>query len=435
MSIYKNGKLIAGGRQCMPLLSFIWADHQLNDTSWLRADTFSWQSGAVYQAAYQHLTDDYSDAPYLTLKTRYDHGGQSDYIMYYRDPSNDTTSPGGALPALTPIYAWTTDNASAEYATLYSDRLDSFPALLYYISGSTLGSTANTTPLEWYKYRPEIVAGISINCCQTADGHKIVLADQESAVSAIYVATGVAWYYVLDTVNQRFKLPRTKFGFTGLRDTVGGYIEPELPNVVGEWNAVQTTNNTASGAFYYKGSAGGNTGTTHSGGDRAIVGFDASRSSSIYKGGATVQPSATQMYLYFYVGQFTQTALENTAGVVTEDFNELNAHKVIEFQEPTADNGYVWYRKYADGWVEQGGYSGLTVTVTNNSPSWSVSLPVEMADNNYTAIANASFGGGSAWNGPFKTSSSTTTTVNFSGWVSGTGNAQLQHWQVSGMAA
>lgn len=38
-------------------------------------------------------------------------------------------------------------------------------------------------------------------------------------------------------------------------------------------------------------------------------------------------------------------------------------HEVIAFQVPTAANDYTWYRKYADGWVEQGG------TVVVNSAS------------------------------------------------------------------
>lgn len=35
--------------------------------------------------------------------------------------------------------------------------------------------------------------------------------------------------------------------------------------------------------------------------------------------------------------------------------NKVNTgHEVIAFQEPTSANNYTWYRKYADGWVEQG---------------------------------------------------------------------------------
>ena len=66
--------------------------------------------------------------------------------------------------------------------------------------------------------------------------------------------------------------------------------------------------------------------------------------------------------------------------------NKVNTgHEVIEFQSPTAGNNYTWYRKYADGWVEQGGewvhpspgtaYNHVTIT-----------LPVVMADANYSVI-------------------------------------------------
>lgn len=59
-------------------------------------------------------------------------------------------------------------------------------------------------------------------------------------------------------------------------------------------------------------------------------------------------------------------------------------HRVIAFQKPTTENSYTWYRKYADGWVETGGVNndstlaGVAATIT---------LPVEMADTNYTIMA------------------------------------------------
>ena len=42
------------------LLDFKWSDCIMNDVSWLRADTFSWQDGGVYVAAYNHLVSDLS---------------------------------------------------------------------------------------------------------------------------------------------------------------------------------------------------------------------------------------------------------------------------------------------------------------------------------------------------------------------------------------
>lgn len=296
MSIYKGNSLVAGGSQVLPLLTFIWSDCIKNHPSWLRADSFSWQSGAVYQAAYAHLADD--------------------------------------------------------------------------ITGKTLQS--------------ETISGTTIQFYLADDGHKICPASQESNVTAIYNATGVAWYYIIDTTNQRFKLPRTKFGFTGIRTGVGNYVEAGLPNITGSISGLEGDSLSSSGAIQHTTWYGG-----EGGGSRAWVGitFDASRSSSIYGNSDTVQPKATEMYLYFYVGNFTQTALENTAGLNAELFNgkadvSTVAHVVTEFQEPTSANGYTWYRKYADGWVEQGGkYLNQAASGSNT-----VTLLVTMADTNYCLI-------------------------------------------------
>lgn len=44
------------------------------------------------------------------------------------------------------------------------------------------------------------------------------------------------------------------------------------------------------------------------------------------------------------------------------------ADVVVEYQMPNANNNYTWYRKYASGWIEQGGRSPNTsdaqVTIT-----------------------------------------------------------------------
>ena len=280
----------------LPVLTPTWFDHLANDVSWLRADSFSWHSGDVYVAAYEHLAED--------------------------------------------------------------------------LQGAT--------------EQAETIGDITISYYQAEDGHKICVTDQESKLSDLFYKTGVAWYYIVDTENKRFKLPRTKWGFVGLRDSIGGYVEAGLPNITGQISADANTGNiTATGAF-------NKTSSTASGGVGSgyqyyinKVDFNASRSSSIYGNSTTVQPPATQMYLYFYVGNFEREAVEQTAGLNAEMFNDLNAHKVVDFQAPTEDNSYTWYRKYADGWVEQGG----RLTGTKSSGFNTVTLPVEMQDNNYTAFA------------------------------------------------
>lgn len=278
-----------------------WSDHQLNDISWLRADTFSWQDGTVYSAAYQHLVSD--------------------------------------------------------------------------ISGKTLQS--------------ETIAGTTVQFYLADDGHKICPANQEGNVFTILLDTRIAWYYILDTTNQRFKLPVTQWGFVGLRNAVGGYVEPGLPNITGSIGPSESQNG-VSGAFYTGSAKSGYYHRANTGSNKESIDFDASLSSSIYGNSTTVQPAATQMYLYFYVGNFTQTAIENTAGLNAELFNN-KADKtftntdmidyVVEKQEPSAANDYTWYRKYKSGWVEQGGKLAAAASAV-----YVVTLPVAMADTSYTAV-------------------------------------------------
>ena len=275
----------------------------------------------------------------------------------------------------------------------------------------------------------ETIGSTTVQFYLADDGHKICPASEESNVVAIYTATGVAWYYIIDTTNERFKLPRTKFGFTGLRDTVGNYVEPGLPNITGYLGLADRSHNAenrATGCFSWNNQQGTQGKAPSNDSDGYDAYFDASQSNAIYGANTTVQPPATQMYLYFYVGEFTQTALENTAGVVTEDFNELNAHKVIEFQAPTAQNNYTWYRKYADGWVEQGGSKA-----SGGSGNHIIDLPVTMSDTAFWAQVTRSSG------------ASTTTNVNV--WVrTPTSTSQITvytsddtgiKWEVRGMAA
>ena len=283
----------------LPILTPMFFDHQANDESWLRADTFSWHSGDVYKSAYEHLVAD--------------------------------------------------------------------------IDGKTA--------------EEEIVGNTTVSFYRADDGHKICLPDQESNLIALYESTGVAWYYMLDQTNQQFKLPRTKWGFTGLRDSVGGYVAPGLPNITGAFQADNAGfgNTAAWGAFRTETSTSAKVRTTGDNSCNPRVSFNASLSSSIYGKSSTVQPPATQMYLYFYVGTFSQTATEQTAGLNAEMFNDLNAHRVVETQMPTANNGYTWYRKYADGWVEQG---GCVTTISTAGNATSVTFAIPMADTSYSAVGS-----------------------------------------------
>lgn len=291
----------------------------------------------------------------------------------------------------------------------------------------------------------ETIAGTTISYYEAADGHKLVLPDQESNVTAIYNATGVAWYYIIDTTNQRFKLPRTKFGVTGIRSGVGKFVEAGLPNLTG--NAYSngndfvgtTTTGVFSGTTHRNGYGIGTTNVPY-GNFANPLNFNASLSNSIYGNSDTVQPKATEMYLYFYVGQFTQTALENTAGLNAELFNGKvdTGHQVIAFQAPTANNNYTWYRKYADGWVEQGGIADYG-SYNYNTRSVQVSLPVVMSNAQYQVLAgykDADSPNDYALYCGYNPNQLTTTGFRMTTWTPDSG-CQYRYvwWQVSGMAA
>ena len=262
------------------LLSFQWSDHLLNNVSWLRADTFSWQDGTVYAAAYEHLTDD--------------------------------------ITGITP----TTETIGSNTITVYV----------------------------------------------ATDGHKIVLEDQAQTVQDIYDETGVAWYFILDTTNQRFKLPRTKFGLTGLRDSVGKYVPESLPNITGDFNTGdRRTHTSGSGAFYSSTTTNADRYSSQtSATTNECFGFDASRSSSTYQDNAPVQPPATQMYLYFYVGDYTQTAIEQTAGLNAELFNGKADNDLINVTNAGTSKAAGWAMPSDTADTLTVGASGSTYTAPAN---------------------------------------------------------------------
>lgn len=192
--------------------------------------------------------------------------------------------------------------------TTYSDA---YQHLVDDVDGKTLTSeTIGSTTVQFYL---------------ADDGHKICPSSEEANVGQIFLDTGVAWYYILDTTNNQFKLPRTEHNVVGARGNVGDYVEPGLPNITGEIMESGFGGSVSynTGAFYAVTIPSSSRATHVSNTTETMgVGFDASRSSSIYGNSSTVQPPATQMYLYFYVGEFTQTAIEQTAGITAETLNQ-----------------------------------------------------------------------------------------------------------------
>jgi hypothetical protein len=128
----------------------------------------------------------------------------------------------------------------------------------------------------------------------------------------------------------------------------------------------------------------------------------------------------------------TDEALETCTSVLADVAN-LKDHRVIAFQAPTAANNYTWYRKYADGWVEQGGYY---TGVVNTGSSVSITLPITMVDANYIVLITGEQNSNAWSSASLKDSSRTTTGFDIFA-VGGSSGDKIKgaSWQVSGMSA
>lgn len=105
-----------------------------------------------------------------------------------------------------------------------------------------------------------------------------------------------------------------------------------------------------------------------------------------------------------------------------------NVDYVVVSQLPTAENNYTWYRKYKSGWVEQGG-----IKTNTTSQNTTISLPITMADTNYTTLATGIFDDNGT-NVMFKTKGTTTLQITTEN-SAGVDTARYFDWMVIGIAA
>lgn len=111
-----------------------------------------------------------------------------------------------------------------------------------------------------------------------------------------------------------------------------------------------------------------------------------------------------------------------------------NYDYVVESQEPTANNGYTWYRKYKSGWVEQGG-----IKLQNTDSKQDLSLPIEMNGPTYSVLTSVMDDNLSNYVFCVKVTDKTTTGFKTTVWGSyqqGISTSGYNFvWQVSGMSA
>lgn len=239
-----NGNVLStnsSGSGGLPLLSFNWYEHLLNDVSFVRADTFSWQDGDIYISAYNELLKEYNSDECVE---EVENG-----VVYKRTPNK----------------------------------------------------------------------------------YKICSADQELNVANAYDTIGVAWFYILDIENKRFKLPRNKFGFVGLRNGVGNFVNETLPNITDSVDSMFGMKGTNEDSALSKNITQSNlAGATGSGAGYGTLTLNANLSNPVYQDNAPVQQKATEMYLYFYVGNSVRKATEIDIGKLSEKINDLDINVISQ---------------------------------------------------------------------------------------------------------
>lgn len=286
---------------------------------------------------------------------------------------------------------------------------------LHLLDGDLLDGTGIYA--DFYDYMADIQATAPQIFCSEADWQTSIL------------TYGVCGKFVIDTVNHTIRLPKAT-GFvegTVTPSALGDLVEAGLPNITGNTGGC-VNNGTPRGCFYQStqvSTAGGGSGKFYENG------FDASRSSSIYGNSTTVQPQSIKGYIYMVIANTAKTPVQVDIDNIATELNACYAHRVVEFQAPTAQNNYTWYRKYADGWVEQGGVWPHPNPGTYYN-TVQIILPVVMADANYSVILSNTGTNTTAY---AKTVSGKTTTefiCNSGGDVSKYNGFD---WEVKGMAA
>lgn len=317
------------------LLDWKWSDHELSDQSWLNADTFSWQNGTTYSDVYNHLVDDYTTN---AVGTKYIQIPQEQFNIFLRYESYD--SPGYSHP-----YAWVNELGN----TYYTDTENPTTSDYAYATNST-STTTQIVNVGVETQRSETICSYTITYVLAEDGHKITT--DESTVANIYNETGVAWYYVLDTTNQRFKLPRGSHGgivekYASGKDWYRVYADGwceqggTVSNAASSLTVslLKTFVSTNYSLNVYKRANDNDTGgyaDSHcevNGGSpydygQSTTGFRCSTASSAAEftweasGYVSSHPENSQYkYLYFYIGEYSQSATEQTAGLNSSLFN------------------------------------------------------------------------------------------------------------------
>lgn len=227
-----------------------------------------------------------------------------------------------------------------------------------------------------------------------------------------------------------FNLPDLMDRFAQGSTTPGKKVEAGLPNIEGYTVSGLQYPTGFGGAMYSRGYVGAKApGADNSG---TSLGFDASLSNPIYGASDTVQPPALTLLPCIkafdaatHPGLIDMSALAN-------DVADLSANKLdktvngnaVRYIAEAFSDGTNWYRKWSDGWIEQGGAVG-----TSNS----VTLQIPFKDTDYFVIVVWAGGKSAVFYASDAQTRADTTTTFYTTMTSNGGNVKGNKWYACGM--
>ncbi len=185
-----------------------------------------------------------------------------------------------------------------------------------------------------------------------------------------------------------FNLPDLIDRFAQGSEEPGEKVDAGLPNVTGKLSDIVAGGGVAGTGAISMSEAGGSAVLTTTGPVKyTSFSFNASHSSSLYGASSTVQPPAlTLLSCIKAFDAANNPGLIDITGLANEVDGKLDRiidSKPVRYVIDACNDGTNWYRKWSDGWLEQGGQ------VTNISGGVRISLLIPMADNAYSLSATS----------------------------------------------
>lgn len=247
---------------------------------------------------------------------------------------------------------------------------------LVFSNGLTASGGGELGKLSFSAYKIDL----QFNYKKHSNGHKIADISQQSDLDKYYNKYGMCNFYILDSTNNQFYLPKSKYIYQ-ITDDINKVFDKQdagLPNIVGGVKvggigsqpiALQN----ASGAFKLTESGRYMTRSENGGNAPSRFELDASLCNSIYGNSQTVQPPGILYLLYYKVGNTVTNDSQIDIGNVLSDLNVIENQKadrdlsnctkpyIIEIYQ----NDMFGYVTYSNGFIEQWGRQAVSSRSTS----------------------------------------------------------------------